>query len=288
MPVSARYGAAVAILLGLITAAFFGAGDFFGGLSTKKTSVLNVVALSHSVGLAGVVVVAPIIADAFAWRDVGIGAIAGLCGGLGVALLYRGLSIGPMAVVAPLTAIASAAVPAIWGVLTGESLSPLAWLGIFVALIAIGLSSVPNNRSTQGVTPRTIVESLAAGVGFGSMFILFDLTTDAVAPWPVVGARVATTTLLLTFILIARRSQLSTARPAVGPIVITGLFDTGSNVIFLIATTLGDLSVVAVLSSLYPVTTVILARTILDERMSRMQFGGLALALVATMLIALG
>lgn len=305
----------MAIILGLITAICFGSGDFFGGLSTKKTSVLNVVAFSHLVGLISVVIIAPFIADAFAWSDVGIGALAGILGGLGVVGLYRGLATGPMAVVAPLTAIASAAFPAIWGTLSGESLTGLAWLGIFIALIAIGLSSLPGrpasgsgaSRSVGTVTVRTIAESLAAGVGFGAMFILFDLTTDDVAPWPVVGARATTSTALLLFLFaraISSRNRdagsdagtdgggvagvFTSIRPALWLTVATGLFDTGSNVIFLIATTLGDLTVVAVLSSLYPVSTVILARMVLNERMSTSQLTGLALALVATVMIALG
>lgn len=278
----------MAIFLGLITAFCFGSGDFFGGLSTKKTSVLNVVAFSHFVGLFTVVILAPFLADSFSWSDVGLGAIAGILGGLGVIGLYRGLATGPMAVVAPLTAVASAAFPAIWGTLSGESLSGLAWIGILIALVAIALSSMPSNVSAAGVTINTIVESLAAGVGFGAMFILFDLTSADSAPWPVVGARATTSAALLLFVLLIRKVDLDEVRPAAGLIIITGLFDTGSNVIFLFATALGDLSVVAVLSSLYPISTVILARFVLDERMSKLQLTGLALALFATVLIALG
>lgn len=278
----------MAIFLGLITAICFGSGDFFGGLSTKKTSVLNVVAFSHTVGFALTIVLAPFLADAFAWSDVGIGAVAGILGALGVVALYRGLATGPMAVVAPLTAVTSAAVPAIWGALNGESLSGLAWVGILIALVAIALSSLPSNASAAGVTINTIVESLLAGVGFGSMFILFDLTADTSAPWPVVGARAATSGGLLLFVLAVRKVDLAQVRPAAGLIALTGLFDTASNIIFLFATTLGDLSVVAVLSSLYPISTVILARFVLDERMSNVQLTGLALALIATVFIALG
>ncbi len=283
----------MAIFLGLITALCFGAGDFFGGLSTKRTSVLNVVAFSHFVGLITVVILAPIVADNFAWRDLGIGAIGGVLGGLGVVGLYRGLATGPMAVVAPLTAVASAAFPALWGILSGDSLSGVAWFGIAIAFIAIALSSLPNTSSpsrpsSAPVTVNTIVESLAAGVGFGALFILLDLTADTTAPWPIVGARLITTVALMVVVLGVRKVEVADVRPAAGLIVLTGLFDTGSNVLFLFATTLGDLSVVAVLASLYPISTVILARVVLDERMSRLQLTGLCLALLATVLIALG
>lgn len=278
----------MAIILGLVTAVCFGSGDFFGGLSAKKTSVLYVVGFSHVVGLIGSVAIAPFVADVFTWRDFGIGAGSGLLGGIGVLLLYRGLARGPMAVVAPLTAIMSAAVPALWGVLDGDRLSGLAWLGVAIALAAIALSSIPSESDGAPVTARVIGESLLAGVGFGSMFVMLDATTDATAPWPVVGARVLTVTILMCVIFGAKREGLATVRPALGLIVLAGLFDTGSNMLFLFAANIGDLSIVAVLSSLYPVSTVLLARVWLDERMSRLQLTGLGCALLATVFIAVG
>lgn len=277
------------MLFGLLTALFFGSGDFCGGISAKKTSVLNVVAFSHLVGLLGVIVLAPFLADAFTWADFGLGVIGGGLGGIGVALLYRGLARGPMAVVAPLTAITSAAVPAVWGlVANGETLSAIAWIGVAVAVVAIGLSSMPNEQDDTAVTPRIIAESLLAGACFGAMFIVFDATTDATAPWPVVGARVLTSGILLSYIVTRAREGLFTVRPAIGTIVLTGLFDTGSNMLFLFATNMGDLSIVAVLSSLYPAITVLLARFVLDEQMSRTQLAGLGAAIAASVLIALG
>jgi len=278
----------MAILLGLLTSISFGAGDFFGGLSAKKTSALNVVAFSHTIGLFGALILAPWLADSFTTRDFGLGAVGGGLGGMGVVLLYRGLARGPMAVVAPLTAITSAAIPALWGVATGDSLSPLAWLGVAAALVAIALSSIPGESNTAPVTPRVVVESLIAGAAFGAMFILFDATSDATAPWPVVGARTLTVTALLSYVLFAKRDGLVTVRPALGTIVLAGLFDTGSNILFLSATKVGDLSIVAVLSSLYPAATVVLARWVLNERMSRLQMGGLITTLLAAALIALG
>ncbi len=278
------------VFLGLATAMCFGAGDFCGGMSAKRASVLFVVAFSHLVGLIGVLSLAPLLADTFTVSDFAIGALSGAVGGLGVMLLYRGLARGPMVVVAPLTAITSAAVPALWGVATGESFSGRAWIGIVIALVAIVLTSLPNeaNVAAQPVTMRVVAEALAAGSFFGLMFILLDVTDDATAPWPVVGARTLTSTLLIGFVLTRRRSEVIAGFPALPLVALAGLFDTGSNVMFLFATTLGDLTIVAVLSSLYPATTVLLARFVLDERMSRPQLAGLTAALAATVLIALG
>lgn len=284
----------MAIVLGLLTAAFFGAGDFFGGLSAKRVSVIVVIALSHFIGLVSVTIVALSVADEFLTRDFLIGILAGIAGGVGVGLLYRGLARGPMAVVAPLTAITSAAVPAVWGVLNGETFSVVAWIGIVLAGLAIVLTSLPASQgSSVPIGARVIAESLLAGTFFGVLFILFDTTSASSAPWPVVGARLITATLLLGWLLLARRNDLRSVFSGgsgniVGLIALTGLFDTGSNVLFLITTSLGDLTIAAVLSSLYPVSTVILARFVLDERMSRVQFGGLVAAITATALIALG
>ncbi len=278
----------MAIVLGLLAALFFGSGDFFGGLSSKRTSVLNVVAFSHLVGLVGVSALAPFLANSFAWDDMAIGVVAGAIGGVGVALLYRGLAIGPMAVVAPLTAITSAAVPATWGVLDGDSLTIWSWIGVIAAVVAIALISIPSEIDSSPVTTSVVLQSLVAGACFGTMFILFDATSDATAPWPVVGARLLTSGVLVAFVFLRRRDSLATVRPTFGIIVLTGLFDTGSNAMFLYATTLGDLTIVAVLSSLYPASTVLLARFVLHERISRLQLSGLVTALVATALIAAG
>ena len=280
----------MAIVLGLITALFFGSGDFFGGVSAKRTSILYVVGFSHLVGLVGAAVLAPFLADAFTWRDMGLGVIAGAIGGVGVALLYRGLARGPMVVVAPLTAIMSAAVPAAWGVIDGETFSGWSWLGIALALVAIGLTSTPakNTSDSAPVTARVVFESLIAGTCFGAMFIVYDITADATAPWPVVGARILTAGVLITIIFTMRRGGVESARTATWPIVLTGLFDTGSNAIFLYATTIGDVAIVSVLSALYPASTVLLARFVLDERISRFQLAGLFAALTASILIAAG
>ena len=280
----------MAILLSLVSAVAFGTGDFFGGLSAKKTSALNVIAFSHLVGLIGIAFVSFRVSDAIDGEAVLIGAVAGIFGLAGVFYLYRGLSTGVMAVVAPLTAITSALIPALWGLLQGESLSILAWLGVLVALVAIGFCSSPSDvaEAQSTVTPQIVFESLLAGAGFGTFFILFDLAPDDAATWPVVGARLITAVPLVPFILLRRASDLPAIKATAATIVATGVFDTLANALFLVATTIGDLTIVAVLSSLYPVSTVVLASTVLKQKVSQLQLVGLVLALGATVLISAG
>ncbi len=276
------------IFLSLLTALFFGTGDFCGGLSAKRATILQVVAGSHAIGLLGVVVAAFLLAEEFSVWAVLLGAAGGVFGGIGVAFLYRRLAVGPMAVVAPITAITSAAVPALWGTLRGDALSALARIGVFVALVAIGLVSSSTDGATSRISPRVIWESLLAGAGFGTFFIFLDATEAVNAPWPVVGARLVTVVGIAAFMIATSRQLVPTAKPAIGLIVLTGVFDTGSNVTFLYATNSGALTIVAVLSSLYPIATVLLARAVLSERMTRIQLTGFATALVATVLIAAG
>lgn len=291
----------MAIFLSLITAAIFGSGDFCGGLAAKRASIVQVVAGSHFIGLIGVTLASVVLADAFSFRALVLGAIGGLFGGIGVGFLYRRLAVGPMAVVAPITAITAAAVPALWAVATGDSLSPLAWLGVAIALVAIGLVSFSDDSDGLGVdevgngedrarrvTPGVIAESLLSGIGFGAFFIFIDAADAASAPWPVVGARLLTTVGLGLFLLASRSAVISTDRASWVLIALTGVLDTTSNVIFLYATSYGSLTIVAVLSSMYPISTVLLARFVLSERMTRVQLAGFATALIATALIAAG
>ncbi len=277
------------VVISLLTALLFGSGDFLGGVAAKRVPVVTIVAGSHLVGLAGVAALAVLTAERFRLTDVGLGAAGGALGGLGVALLYRRLAAGPMHVVAPLTALTSAVVPAAWGLATGERLSAVAWVGVALSLVAIGaVSSARNPADSAPVTPVVVVESLAAGAGFAGFFIFLDLTDAASAPWPIVGARLCTSAVLVVVLAVWRR-PIGVPDRAAGTLIIgAGLFDVGANVAFLYATNEGDLAIVSVLTSLYPVATIVLARLVLGERMSRPQGAGLGLALLATTIIAVG
>lgn len=278
----------MAITLALLTAALFGTGDFLGGLAGKRMSVLRVLAISHTIGLVLITIGAVVIADEFLLDDLAWGALAGIAGFIGLALLYRGLARGPMGVVAPLTAITSAAVPAGWGLLIDdESLAGTAWIGVVVALVAIGLASASPIEQSP-ISLAAILEALLAGVGFGLMFVGLDQTVEASAPWPVVGGRLMTVSAMAVFFFIVKReSPLPPVRADIRLPAIAGLVDTFSNALFLYATLEGDLAIVAVLSSLYPIATVILARLVLGERLTRLQQSGFVAAMVATTLIAI-
>lgn len=275
------------IVLALVAAACFGTGDFAGGLASRRASLLVVVLGSHAIGLVGALVAAPFFAEAPTADDVGWGAAGGVFGLAGLALLYRGLATGPMAVVAPLSAISSAVVPLAWGLLDGERLSGASAAGVVVGLVAIVLVSAEAEQGDRPpVTTQLVIESLLAGAGFGAFFIFLDLADDASAPWPIVAARVLTTTMMV-FLVLGRRPP-APPRVTWPAILAAGVFDVAANVAFLVATGDGDLSIVSVLSSLYPAATVLLAWAVLRERVGPRQLAGLGLAGVAIVLVGVG
>jgi len=278
----------VGVFLSLLTGLLFGAGDFIGGLAGKRMSILQVLVGAHLIGLVGITAASLVLADSFIAADLGWGAVGGAFGIVGLGLLYRGLARGPMGVVAPLTAITSAAVPALWGVaVSGDKLSGAAWSGVILALGAIGLVgwSPTEGRSISIVG---LGEALLAGVGFGAMFILLDQTDPASAPWPIAGARLLTGGLLLVLFVARGRRVFPVESASLRLVVGLGIFDTASNALFLYAADAGSLTIAGVLSSLYPVSTVLLARFLLGERLQRIQQAGFVAAVVAAALIATG
>jgi len=280
----------MAIILALISSALFGAGDFLGGLASRRTHVLVVVGASHVVGLFLILSVAPFMADAITLRDLGLGGIAGIAGVVGITCLYHSLSRGPMALVAPITAVSNAAVPALWGIYFGDRLSAPQTVGVVLGLAAILLvSRVSGEEPTAGnATPGLIGMALLSGVGFGGFFICMDLTTEATTPWPLVSARVVSAGIALILLTRIRRSPIPRRDEARGAIVGAGVLDMTANLAILIAVHHGMLSLVVVLGSLYPASTVLLARYVLQERMARTQVVGLVVALAAIAAIASG
>lgn len=293
----------MALVLGLAAALVYGAADFTGGLATRRTHALAVVVLSQVAGLGVLLVALPFIADgAPAGGDLARGAVAGIGGGAGVALLYRGLAVGRMSVVAPITAVGAAALPLLWGLLAGERPSSWALAGVVLALLAVVLVSAapgaqPGDVAAAGPGAGGIVrsgralgpgvgEAVLAGVGFGVFFVVLEGTSADAGLWPLLGAR--TSILVAGAAALATRTPLRAAPGQRGRIALAGVLDMGANVLYLLASRQGLLSLVAVTVSLYPATTVLLARFVLGERLGTAQRSGLALAAAGVGLIALG
>ncbi|HVF73706.1 MAG TPA: DMT family transporter [Acidimicrobiales bacterium] len=281
----------LAVLLGLIVAASYGAGDFFGGLASRRTPTTSVVVPAHLLGflLLGLLLVVDPSGHATD-RDLVIGAASGVCGGIGVFLLFRGLATGRMSVVAPITAVGAAVLPVAWGLATGERPSALVLFGVLLALAAVALvarSDDPDDDVPADREWAAVGWAVGAGVGFGALFILLAETGDDAGWWPLVSARAASVVAVTVGALVARQ-QLRPNRPAVPAIAASGVLDVTANAVYLLAVRQGLLSLVAVLSSLYPAGTVLLARVVLKERLVKAQLVGLAFALAGVACIAIG
>lgn len=276
----------VAVLLGLIVALSYGAGDFVGGLASRRSRPVAVVLASQFVGL--VLLTATLLAPG---QDPGAddlvrGLAAGAMGVVGVLLLYRGLAVGAMVVVAPITAVGSALVPLAWGLATGERPGAIALAGAMLAMVAVGLVATPSGeRGAPEGFAREVALALVAGAAFGGVFVLLGDTSSASGLWPVAAARVTSVSLAAVAVL-ATRTPLTYPPGSRRLVVLAGIFDAGANAAFVVAAREGLLSLVAPVSALYPAATVALAAVVLHERTSRRQRVGLALAVVAVVSIA--
>ncbi|MEJ7792862.1 MAG: DMT family transporter [Gaiellaceae bacterium] len=276
----------VAIALALGAAVSYGVGDFLGGLSTRRAHVLTVLALSQLVGAAAVAVWAAAAGEGFLGGRAALAAMgAGLCGAVGLAGLYRGMASGAMAVVAPISSIA-AAIPFGVGVAQGERPSTWQVLGAVAALCGLAIVSRSPGRLGGGIAAGVGLALLAAA-GFGLYFVLLDVAAHDSVPWGVLVARLTSSALALTAVVVVGVRVLP-ARQLVPAIIAVGICDTAANVLFALATTRGLVSVVSVLTSLYPAITVGLAALVLRERVARVQLGGAAAVLAGAAAIAAG
>lgn len=271
----------VSIVLALLASITYGAADFLGGMMGRRIPTTMVVLWSQSIGLMLATLAAVAFpADRVELGDFAWGAVAGATGTVGLYFLYQGLARGRMAVVSPVTALVGAVFPLGVGLWLGERPIPLEWIGIALALPAIWLVAAVGK--IEG--PNGLVHGVVAGVGFGSFFAAIAQTGEGSGFWPLVGARV---TQVLVLAIMARRQGLGLPPPGTRlAIFILGAGDMLANVFVLLAFRSGLLTLVAVLTSLYPAVTVLLAVWILSEPIGRRQKAGLVLALVAVALIA--
>lgn len=291
----------------LAAAVFYGAADFLGGLAARRTHTSAVVVVSGAAGLIVLACVLPLLPGAVpSASDLLWGAAAGLAGGVGIGLLYRALAMGRMAVVAPTTALCAVAIPVFAGIAFGERPSLPTLAGMTLAIVAIVLVSqrpgenpgsgagdritgiggtairIPDPRSRDGLGL-----ALLSGVAIGFFYLTLAEASPAAGLWPLLAAR-ATSILLFGAIAVASRHSLRMPAPVLRTVVAGGVLDMIANALYVLATRGGPLSVVVTLVSLYPASTVVLARIVLGERLSAWQVSGVACALVAVVLIVGG
>ncbi len=269
--------------LSLCAAASWGGGDFCGGLAAKRASVFRVVAVAHGCGLIAMLLMAGLTGEPVPpASDLMWGAFAGLAGAFGIAALYKALAIGRMGVVAPVASVITGVMPVLVGFRTEGMPDRIQLFGFALALVSIWLVARPSEYIDSH---RGVGLAILAGVMFGLFLIAGKQAGHHGVFWPLVAARLVSTTLMLAIVALAPRDP-QPLRAVLWPMVLSGLLDSAGNALFIAATRHGRLDVAAVLSSLYPASTVILARVLLKERISKLQGAGIAGALASVALIA--
>ena len=304
--------------LGLSSGLCWGAADFFGGMQSRRLPALTVAFWSQVAGALGLAAALAVSGTRPTVAGVAWGVVAGAGSGCALVLFYRGLAEGTMSIVAPVSAC-GAVVPVAAALLTGHRPGALAGLGVITAIIGIVLVSRPHpahGRKQAPGTPhgrkqapgalhgrkqapgapaeggrsrRVLLMALGSALGFGLFYVFVDAGTTGSRGeplWVIAGARASSLMMLSTIALLGNRSALRWPGRRIGPVALVGLGDTGANLLFAYAATTGNLAVVGVLGSLYPVATVVLARWLLGERLSGGQNAGVALALTGVGLLA--
>ena len=274
-------------LLALSSALLVGASDFLGGVASRRASALRVAALAQLVSLLlSLPTAAFVSADRVTRTDVLWSLASGLVAASGLVLFYTAMGRGLLSIVAPVAAVTGASVPVVYALARGERPGAAALAGIALALPAIALVSVAPGSpgAVAGGLQAVVALSVGAGLFFGLFFVFLSRTSDHAGLWPVALSRVASATPLVIAALVVRGGP--PVRSLARFVVPTGALEMTATVTLLLALQRGPIAVAAVLASLYPVITVVLAASLLRERLSRLQLTGVGLALVAAVLVS--
>jgi len=279
--------------LGLTSALIYGASDFFGGLGSRRVTPLLVSFISQIAA----VIIATIVtfSSGLQWSTsaVVLGLLAGVGGAIGTWAFFTSLAIGPMSVVSPGVAMIYAVVPAIVGLALGERIAPLGYGALVAVVVAALLIAVPRERDPVRLTPRAIVYGSIAGLGYAGYIVAIGRTPRDSGLLPLWLDLLVATVIYSLALLVNRirrgRGELGgfRDRTAVVQSLLTGVLLVGGNILLVTGLHLGELAVMGVLNALYPLGTVILAFIVLKERLSVLQFAGIALALGASAVLAL-
>jgi drug/metabolite transporter (DMT)-like permease len=269
--------------LSLASAVTWGGGDFAGGVAAKRANVFRVVAVAHACGFVAMLTMALLSGEAIPpAADLWWGVAAGIAGAFGIAALYQALAIGRMGVIAPVASVITGILPVLVAIRTEGIPDRLQLLGFVLALVSVWLVARPNEYIDSH---RGLGLAILAGVMFGLFLIAGKQAGHHGVFWPMVAARLASTSLMSVIVVLSARDARP-LRPVLWAMVLSGLLDSAGNALFIAATRHGRLDVAAVLSSLYPASTVILARFLLKERISKWQSAGIVGALASVALIS--
>jgi drug/metabolite transporter (DMT)-like permease len=275
----------VTVVLGLAAALLYGIGDFAGGIASRRHTAITVLLLSYPVGAVLMALLLPFFGGHPDARSITYGVLGGLAGLIGVLLMYSLMTIAPINVISPVTAVLAAIVPVVVGVGIGERPRASAWAGIalgFGAVILVSRTAADNPHGR--ISTRTMALALVSGLGFGMYFVLLARAGNHSGLWPLVISRFSSAALIVP--LARARGAFAMVRGRMlAVVVLAGACDALANLCFLIASRHGLLSLASVLTSLYPATTVILAVCLLREHTSAVQRVGLALAAGSIVLI---
>jgi drug/metabolite transporter (DMT)-like permease len=283
------------VLIGMSSALVFGSADFLGGLASKRISPLRVTAIAAAVGLVVLLAVYPVFGGTWSSSAVLFGALSGVSGALAISLLYACLAIGPMSILSPVTAVVSAIVPAAIGIFVAHNrLGTFGYVAIGLALVAVVLVGFVRDERAVRPTVRGLTMAVFSGVFIGLFLVLINLTPKNSGIVPLIANRGVNAIIMITTVgilgLLARRRGAAAAsggwRPGIRLAIACGVVDIVANCGLLLGIRLGELTVIAVLTALYPAGTIILARIVLKERIAMVQYVGLALAIAAGALLA--
>ncbi len=284
------------IIFGLLSAFSYGYADFVGALAARRIRALAATTYSFSFGLVIAMVLSMLVGAEYQSNTVVVSIYAGICSAIAISCLYAALALGPISIVSPLTAVISAIVPVVFDVFSGQELSSFVLIAVILILIAVVLVGFVPGEKVKLPSGLATLYSVGAGLGFSGIFIFLDATGADSGLAPLVIMRAVGLALLLAGLL-ALWLMPSRQKPFIeslsdfklfGLVLLAGIGDVLGNVGFLVATRNGALAVAAVLTALYPVGTILLARIFLKERIALSQSFGIALAIGACALLALG
>jgi drug/metabolite transporter (DMT)-like permease len=273
------------VVLGLLAAIAYGVADFAGAVASRRKGAVTALLYSYPVGAALMLLLLPLFPGTVTGRVIAFGLLGACAGMLGVLLMYSLMAIAPINIISPVTAVLAAMVPVFVGVLLGERPHAIAWLGILLGLVAVVLVSRTREDHPHAKISATVLTlAVLSGLGFGLYFVFLARAGTDSGVWPLVISRVAAAILIVP-IAMQRKAVVPVRGTVLGIMVVTGVCDAAANLFFLLASREGLLSLAGVLTSLYPVVTVLLAMILLHEHATPTQRVGLGLAGASVVMI---